>query len=409
MKLGNFQWNKHSWGALLAFMAVIAVSLACGPSIQFGQQQQPGGGPAVQVSAPPQGPTGQPIKQPLPTFTLSPNQASVPNTGGQTAPGVGPQTLVKLHDQVNPGVVSIYVVINQNGQQGEAAGSGFILDDSGHIITNNHVVEGANNNQVTVVFYNGIQAYGQVAGTDVDSDLAVVQVQQMPDGAHPLPLADSDKVNVGEWVVAIGNPFGLGGSMTVGIVSATGRTLLSQSTPFSIPEAIQTDAAINPGNSGGPLIDLNGNVVGVNSQIATGGQTNANAGVGFAIPINIVRRVAPVLIQHGQYSWPWLGIQGGSVTLALQQQQNLPTQQGAYIATVEPGGPADKAGLQPGDVVVQANGQTINNFDDLLVQTAFSKPGDQMKLTVLRNGQQRQITVTLEPRPSNFNNLNTTP
>lgn len=321
---------------------------------------------------------------------------------------------VTLYEEQNPGVVNIQVFTTQGISQGGGAGSGFIIDESGHIVTNNHVVQGAE--EVTVIFFDGFEAPADVIGTDDDSDLAVVRVSELPDNAHPLELGDSDQVRVGEWVFAIGNPFGLGSSMSVGIVSALGRTIGSGVTPYAIPQAIQTDAAINPGNSGGPLIDANGRVIGVNAQIATSG-TVANAGVGFAIPSNIVRQVVPVLIETGSYSWPRLGVSGVAVNLLLQQANDLPTQDGAYIDEVTNGGPADDAGLRGstgtvqvgnlsvpvgGDVVIQANGEPINTFDDLLITITEHSPGDVITLTVLRNGEQIQFEVELEARPENF-------
>jgi len=321
------------------------------------------------------------------------------------------------YTELHPGVVSILVVINstQTGQQGSAAGSGFILDTQGHIVTNNHVV--ADSTFVMVAFADGTQEQAKVLGTDVDSDLAVIQVDQLPKGMHPLALGDSNNLQVGDWVIAIGNPFGLGGSMTLGIVSALGRSIPSGVTPFAIPGAIQTDAAINPGNSGGPLIDLNGQVVGINAQIETGGTSRANSGVGFAIPANVVRHVVPSLIKNGAFQWPWIGISGGSVGLLTMQANKLPSEQGAYISKVVQGGPAQKAGLKGssgqttvnglpaetgGDVVVQIDQQPIATFDDMLTYTAFKAPGDKVTLTVLRNGQRQQIPVTLAPRPANI-------
>ena len=325
-------------------------------------------------------------------------------------------SLVDLHNQLNPGVVNIQVLLQQGGTTGGAEGSGFIIDKAGHIITNNHVVEGAY--QVTIIFYNGLEEEAQIVGTDVYSDLAVLKVDKLLGDAHPLDLGDSDKVETGQWVVAIGNPFGLTSSMSVGIVSAVGRTIPSGATRFSIPQSIQTDAAINPGNSGGPLLDLSGQVIGVNAQIQTSG-TQANSGVGFAIPSNIVRMVAPMLIQEGVYQWPWLGVTGGSLNLMSMQANNLDVQQGAYIDTVEPGGPAEKAGMQGssgtkqvngvpvpvgGDVVVAIDGKPVNNFDDLLVAVAFRKPGETVTLTILRNGNRQQVPVTLAPRPESTTN-----
>ncbi len=322
------------------------------------------------------------------------------------------QSLVALYKQLNPGVVNIQVYVQRAGRAGQGAGSGFVLDEQGHIVTNNHVVAGAQ--QVTVIFYDGTEAQAEIIGVDADSDLAVIQVTRLPTNVHPLPLGNSDEVQVGEWVVAIGNPFGLGSSMTLGIVSAIGRSIASGATPFDIPQAIQTDAAINPGNSGGPLISLQGEVIGVNAQIATGGG-EANAGVGFAIPANVVRLVAPVLVNSGTYQWPWLGVEGASVDLALMEANELETQHGAYIDRVVSDSPAARAGLQGstgakqvyglqvpvgGDVIVEANGAPIQDFSDLLVQVAFQHPDDTMTLTLLRDGQRQQVTVQLAARPS---------
>jgi S1-C subfamily serine protease len=357
-------------------------------------------------------------QQAIPTFTpdperVTPDQAS-PTPASETLLQSQPNALVELYHQVNPGVVNIQVYVHQQGRTGEGAGSGFIIDDQGHIVTNNHVVAQAG--EVTVIFYNGIEAPAKIIGTDPDSDLAVIQVEELAEDAHALALGNSDEASVGEWVAAIGNPFGLGSSLTTGIVSAVGRTIPTGVTLFSIPQAIQTDAAINPGNSGGPLINLEGQVIGVNAQIATGG-TGASAGVGFAIPVNIVRRVVPALIQTGSYQWPWLGVQGGSVNLLIQQANDLPTQQGAYIDHVEPGGPAEKAGLRGstrstqingldvpvgGDVVVEADGDQIANFSDLLVHTAFKEVGASMQLTIIRGGKRQEVTVELAPRPANL-------
>jgi 2-alkenal reductase len=338
----------------------------------------------------------------IPTFTPPPS--------GQT--GVSIQSFASLYDRLNPGVVNIQVYVQRQGIPGAGGGSGFILDERGHIVTNNHVVAAAD--QITAIFYDGTEAEAQIIGTDADSDLAVIRVDSLPQGAHPLPLGNSDQVQVGEWVIAIGNPFGLGSSMTLGIVSALGRTIPSGATSFSIPEAIQTDAAINPGNSGGPLLNLAGEVIGVNAQIASGG-SQANAGVGFAIPANTVRRVTPVLIENQVYQWPWLGVRGGSVNLTIVEANDLPVNRGAYIHAVVSGGPAAEAGLQGstgtvevdgfevpvgGDVVIEADGEPITDFSALLVHVSDRVPGDTIELTILRDGDRQQITVELEPRPS---------
>jgi len=322
-----------------------------------------------------------------------------------------PGSLSELYGAVNPGVVNIQVFVTRGAVSGQGAGSGFVLDEEGHIVTNNHVVADAT--AVTAVFYNGIEGEAEIVGTDEYSDLAIICVDPLPEGVNPLPVGDSEEVMVGEWVVAIGNPFSLGGSMSLGIVSAIGRSIPSGVTRFGIPQAIQTDAAINPGNSGGPLLNLAGEIIGVNAQIASAG-AGQSAGVGFAIPSNIVRRVVPELIANGAYEWPWLGVEGASLNLIFQQANDLETQQGAYIISVTPGGPADQAGLQGssgtrqvdgldvpvgGDVVIAADGERILDFDDLLTVIASRSPGDTLELTIIRDGSEHQISVTLEPRP----------
>jgi 2-alkenal reductase len=350
----------------------------------------------------------------VPTITLAPEETEPEATAeGSGAPQLEAGSLAALYDQTNPGVVSIRVYVQQGGMTGQGAGSGFVLDQEGHIVTNNHVVAEAE--VVTVIFFNGFEVEAETVGTDADSDLAVVRVDEVPEGVVPLPLAESSVVEAGDWVVAIGNPFSLGGSMSLGIVSAVGRAIPSGATPFRIPRAIQTDAAINPGNSGGPLLNLDGEVVGVNAQIAS--QTGTNTGVGFAIPSDVVRRVVPALIEEGAYPWPWLGVSGTSVNLLIQQANDLSIQRGAYIAQVVEGGPAEEAGLQGatgtetvlgadvpigGDVVVEADGQPIADFTDLLAYVAFRQPGDTVELTVLRDGEQQQVTVELAVRPENL-------
>jgi len=344
------------------------------------------------------------------TLTLPPeplaSQAPPP-----ASPSNAPGSLTALYEQVNPGVVNIQVFVEQEGISGQGAGSGFVLDDEGHIVTNNHVVAEAQ--RVTVIFYNGIEVEAKIVGADDYSDLAVIRANSLPQGVHPLTVGDSDQVVTGDWVVAIGNPFSLGGSMSLGIVSATGRSIPSGVARFGIPQAIQTDAAVNPGNSGGPLLNLSGEVIGVNAQIASAG-ARVNSGVGFAIPSNIVRKVTPVLIASGSYQWPWLGVEGTSLNLILQRANDLEIQQGAYIISVAPDGPADEAGLQGspntrlvegldapvgGDVVVAADGKSIADFDDLLVAVTSKSPGDTIELTILRDGNEQRVTVTLEARP----------
>jgi len=325
------------------------------------------------------------------------------------------EVLVSLYEQVLPGIVSLQVVGNGGG-----LGSGFVYDDQGHILTNYHVVEGAT--QLEVDFTSGYKIYGTVIGTDLDSDLAVVKVNAPASELHPLPLGNSDSLKVGQTVVAIGNPFGLSGTMTTGVISALGRTLDSQRDApsggfFTAGDIIQTDAAINPGNSGGPLFNLNGEVIGVNRAIRTENFTGTgepvNSGIGFAIAINIVKRVTPVLIAEGQYDYPYLGISSID-ELSLPQIEALGLQSftGAYVTSVTPNGPADQAGIRAGDqntstgldaggdLIVAIDGQSILRFDDLLRYLINNKsPGDTVVLTVLRGEEQVDIDVTLGRRP----------
>ena len=293
-----------------------------------------------------------------------------------------------------------------------ASGSGFVLDKEGHIVTNYHVVDGATNVEVT--FIDGTTVRAKVVGTDPSSDLAVIQADVKSSLLQPVELGDSSALVVGEQVFALGNPFGLDWTLTSGIVSAVGRTIQSGTSNYSIPEVVQTDAAINPGNSGGPLLDRNGRVIGVNAQIVS--QSNSSSGVGFAIPVSIVKRVVPALIKDGHYTYAWLGISGTSLTLDLNEAMNLSAdQRGVLVQDVTQGGPAEKAGVQAGqsqatvngrqittggDVIIAVDGQPLTAMDDVIDYLFNNKqPGDKMTLTVLRNGQQKDIQVTLGERP----------
>jgi 2-alkenal reductase len=332
-------------------------------------------------------------------------------------PSIEDATLVDLYARVNPAVVNITVFQAQNGVMvAQGQGSGFVYDTNGHVVTNAHVVHGSD--QFEVTFSDGTSHNATVVGQDLNSDLAVLQVENMPPAIEPLTLGDMESLAVGQSVVAIGNPFGLDGSLTRGIISALGRTIPAL-TPFSIPQSIQTDAAINPGNSGGPLLNLNGQVIGVNAQIETGGVSNSNLGIGFAIPVSIVRLVVPDLIQNGKHDWAWLGVVGGNLSPSLIKAMDLPVDKGAYIAQVVSNGPSAKAGLRGasrqtvvderqvevgGDVITAVDGHPVNNFDDLLIYTAMqTKPGQTVTLTVLRDGKTQEIKVTLELRPENLN------
>jgi 2-alkenal reductase len=324
--------------------------------------------------------------------------------------------LVDLYSRVNPAVVNITVFQRQNGVVTPVGqGSGFVFDSDGHIVTNAHVVHGSE--QFEVTFPDGTARSATVVGEDLNSDLAVVKVDNLPEGVNPLTLGDMESLAVGQSVVAIGNPFGLEGTLTRGIISALGRSIPAL-TPFSIPQSIQTDAAINPGNSGGPLLNLDGEVIGVNAQIETGGVSQSNLGIGFAIPVSILRLVVPDLIQTGKHSWAWLGVRGGNLAPTLVKVMKLPIDKGAYLAQVINGGPSDKAGLRGasrtetvdgrevevgGDVITAINGQPVNTFDDLLIYVALStQPGQEVQLTILRGNETQEIKVKLEERPENL-------
>jgi 2-alkenal reductase len=325
--------------------------------------------------------------------------------------------LVDIYEKSNPGVVAIQVLT----ESGSGLGSGFVLDKEGHIITNYHVVEGET--ELEVDFATGFKTRGELVGIDTDSDLAIIKVDAPDEELHPLPLGDSSEIKVGQTVVAIGSPFRFNGTMTTGIVSSLGRTLESlRQAPggsnFSAGDIIQTDAAINPGNSGGPLLNLDGEVIGVNRAIRTFNFTSdaepLNSGIGFAIAINIVKRVAPSLISEGKYDYPYLGISSLSDLSLLQQEAlQLPQSSGAYVTTVTPESPADRAGVRGGtvptdfptlfsggDLIIAIDGDPIQTFNDLLSYLIHNKnPGDTIIMTILRDNQEIEVELTLDKRP----------
>ena len=313
------------------------------------------------------------------------------------------ESLINVYELANPSVV--YIIVPPF-----SSGSGFVYSEDGYIVTNNHVVSGGSNFEI--VFSNGDRMEAELVGTDVDSDLAVLKVDDLPEGVEPLQLGDSESIRVGEFVVAIGNPFGEQGSMSLGIISALGRSLQSQrdlgtGSSYSLPEVVQTDAPINPGNSGGPLLNLDGEVIGVNSAIASA--TGTSSGVGFSIPVQAVRQIIPSLIEDGSYAYPYLGVGfDDEISLAEQSVYGVPQTQGAYILNITAGGPADQAGLvaassangRGGDLIIEINGQEINNFSDLNSYLVFhTSVGQTIEITVLRNGETVTVPLTLGARP----------
>ncbi len=349
--------------------------------------------------------TQEPVIEPPPTTFVVPDEVLLEDR------------LVQLYESVSPGVVSIQVY----SDFGSGIGSGFVIDKDGHIVTNYHVVELAR--EVEVHFQTGLKVYGEVIGEDLDSDLALIKVDVDPSQLTPLPLGDSDQLRVGQTVVAIGNPFGLSGTMTVGIISARGRTLESirqteTGSFFSAGDLIQTDATINPGNSGGPLLNLNGEVIGINRALQTDGSaimgSPSNTGIGFAVSSNILKLVVPTLKEGNTYNYPYLGLSSlPSLTLAQSEFLGLPQATGAYIVEIVPGGPADQAGLRVGnqatsvgglsaggDLIIRVDDQEVLEFSELLSYMMLNKqPGDTLDVTVLRNGEEMVLTVTLGERP----------
>jgi len=298
---------------------------------------------------------------------------------------------------------------------GVATGSGFLIDTEGHIVTNNHVVEGATKVTVKLGSENSTHP-AEVVGADPASDVALLKVDLPAGQLHPLPLGNSSQVQVGDPVVAIGNPFGLDRTVTSGIVSALQRQIQAPN-GFSINHVIQTDAAINPGNSGGPLIDSSGSVIGINSQIQTGGGSGGNVGIGFAVPINTAREVVKQIETNGKVEHAYIGITGGTVTPAIAEALKLPTKQGVLVNEVVKGGPADKAGIEGGeteatiegapvrlggDVITEVDGEPIASMEDLIDAIEADKPGDEMKVTLLRgnDAEEKTVTVKLGVRPN---------
>jgi S1-C subfamily serine protease len=297
---------------------------------------------------------------------------------------------------------------------GTATGSGFVIDNEGHILTNNHVIEGAS--KVEVKLGDSEKEYeAEVVGTDPGTDIALLKVEAPSKELHPLTLGHSAEVEVGDPVVAIGNPFGLDRTVTSGIVSALQRQIQAPN-GFSINHVIQTDAAINPGNSGGPLIDAGGAVIGINSQIATGGGGDGNVGIGFAIPIDTIRAEINQLETKGEVEHAFLGISGGTITPELAKALNLPVKQGVIVQQVVKNGPADKAGLEAGttsatingqevrlggDIITEANGKQLKSMEDLVEAIQESKPGDKLELKVLHDGNEKTVNVTLGTQPKN--------
>ena len=319
------------------------------------------------------------------------NEATATVTAPNRATSAGNDLSInEIYDRARNGVV--HITTSAGGVDspfappdgGNATGSGFVIDDEGHVVTNQHVVEGVE--RVTVRFADGEESGARVVGADASTDVALLELDNVPEGVEPLELGSAASLEIGDLLVAIGSPFGLQGTVTSGIVSALDRELTAPD-GFTIDGAIQTDAAVNPGNSGGPLLDGQGRVVGINSQIAT--ETGGNVGIGYAVPIETVQEVVEALQAGRTIERPYLGVR-------LTDADN----EGARLVEVAEGGPADDAGIQIGDVVVEVEGEAIDSGDDLRSAIADREPGDELELTVRRDGDTRDVTVELGTRPT---------
>ena len=316
-------------------------------------------------------------------------------------------SLIDIFEKSEESIVQVSVL---RGESEGGMGSGFVYSDEGYVITNQHVVQDAQ--KVMITFLDGEAYIGNVIGSDRDLDIAVVKVEPTNTYLQPIKIGDSSELKVGEKIAAIGNPFGLSGSMTAGIVSQMGR-LLPQETGYSIPDVIQTDAAINPGNSGGPLINMKGEVVGINTAIQSA--TGEFSGIGFAVPSNTVKKVVPVLIENGEFKHPWMGISGTDVDPELAEVRELKSSKGFLVVSVIEGSPAETAGLLgvteteerdgrefalDGDIILSIDGETVRKISDILVHLQREKSiGDEMILSVNRNGEILELTMILEERP----------
>ena len=320
-------------------------------------------------------------------------------------------SLIEIFEKSEPGVVRVNVQRGETEEVRGGVGSGFVFDKKGHIITNAHVVKDAN--KVVVTFLDGRSYNAEIIGTDEYTDLAVIKVNADLALLHPLLIGDSSNLKVGEGIAAIGNPFGLSGSMTSGIVSQIGR-LLPTDNQYNIPDVIQTDAAINPGNSGGPLLNMRGEIVGINTAIQS--NTGEFTGVGFAIPSQTVAKIIPTLVEEGEYKHPWIGISGRDIDPDMAKVLKLNDAIGFLVITVVEDSPAFDAGLigsdktievdgvnypVGGDIILAVDGIEVRKIDDILIHLQRAKSvGDEMVLEVLRDGRTTDITIILQERPN---------
>lgn len=348
--------------------------------------------------------------QPVAPEIIEKNE-QIPSAIGESSLYTKNLSLIEIFEKSEPGVVRVNVQKEGSVEGRGGIGSGFVFDKKGHIITNAHVVNDAR--KVVVTFLDGRSYNADIIGVDKFTDIAVIKVNADLALLHPLSLGDSSNLKVGEPIAAIGNPFGLSGSMTSGIVSQLGR-LLPSGSGYSIPDVIQTDAAINPGNSGGPLLNMRGEIVGINTAIQS--TTGEFTGVGFAIPSQTIAKIVPTLIEKGEYRHPWIGISGRDIDPDMAKVLELDHAVGFLVVTVVEDSPAAKAGLigsektvevegisYPigGDIILSVDGIDVRKIDDILIHLQRAKSvGDEMVLEILRDGRTTNVTVTLQERPN---------
>ena len=397
----NIKSQKH-WSLIVVALALLFVGLGC--SLAGLLAFKPAAASAI---VPPTAITASPMAAPISDETEAANALET--------------QVIAVYEAVSPAVVNItnrsYVYMFRQAVPQEGTGSGFVYDAERHIVTNYHVVEDAE--ELLVTLASGQVYEAEIVGTDPSNDLAVIRIDAGANLPEPVALGDSDELRVGQFVLAIGNPFGLEQTLTTGVVSALGRVIESPEDNRFIGEAIQTDAAINPGNSGGPLLDLKGHVIGVNSQIIS--PSGASSGIGFAVSANTLRRVVPELIEQGYYPHPWLGTQMLPLTPSTAKAfrdagMNVPVDAGLLVIEAVKGAPADKAGIRggsrvvrignyqiplDGDIIIAIDGEPVNDFQTLTVYLeAETTVSDTVDVTIIRNGEELTVPVTLGERPA---------
>lgn len=413
------QPNRLPWiiGAALVFVFLCSICVIAAVAVtplMVRRSSQPEISRGVVI---PQPESAAPVLIPTPDLTPQPTPSLPPLdvTGDQET-----EIYTRVYEAANPSIVAVRTLDADTSSQapdidpiffGTSEGSGFVIDTLGDIVTNRHVVEGAT--KVAVQFSDGAVAPAEIVGVDRDSDLAVIKIDPAGFDLRPLPIGNVDDLKVGGRVMVIGNPFGNANTLTTGIISALGRQINLPDSQFILPEVIQTDAAINPGNSGGPMLNANGEVIGVTFMLQS--ETATNSGIGFGIPAYFVERVAKAIIANGVYEHPWLGVRGQSLSPFISRQLDLPVDRGVLVTEAIPDSPADKAGLKGGsdeveveglpftvggDIITAIDGTPVSVFDDLLAYLSrYTEPGKQVVLTVVRDGKTVEFTVTLEPRP----------